>query len=293
MDKKELKRLELEREELERAREKLEVEREQLEQERERMEGERERMEEEREEHGKDAREIAEKRRERVVIKHGQLSEEQQDKLDRMQAKLDAAQDKMDNAQYKIEIAMDGLDEKIENSIAGIDFDKINETVEKAMANIDMDKINKEVEMHMDHNFTKNVGILNLRDITAEELEEMGPIKNTGVIIVPEELMSKVSAKIIKNIGTVVPYKKGWRIYSGHTEINQAMLEALDGDLEFLQTGHLEISNDVSADMIKKKVKAFHNYGHVQATEETYGVLMAKCLENYGSITKNGIDEED
>jgi len=258
----------------------------------EKMEEEHERIHDMEEEHEDDdeprkPRKSREGRHERVIIKNGEhdheLTEEQQEKLDRAMEKLDKVQDKID-------MAMDGLDEKIENSIAGIDFDKINDTVEKAMAGVDMDKINRDIEVHVNHHM-KNVGVLNFKDITEEEIEKMGGIKNTGVIIVPEELMSKISAKVVKNIGSIVPYKKGWRIYSGHTEIDSSMLEALDEPLEFIQTGHLEINDDVSSKQIKDKIKAFHNYGHIEATEETYGVLMAKCLENHGHISKNG-DED-
>ena len=287
MDKKEMKRLEKEREKLEAAREKLEQERERMEKEHERMEEEQEKMEEEHERMEEDIESGHEKRKERIIIKHGEhdheLTEEQQEKLDR-------AMEKLDKAQIKIDLAMDGLDDKIENSISGIDFDKINETVEKAMASVDKHVHDIDIDIH---SMTKNVGVLNFKDITEEEIENMGAIKNTGIIIVPEELMSKVSAKIVKNVGTVVPYKKGWRIYSGHTEIDSSMLEAIDEPLEFIQTGHLDIHKDVTSKLIKAKIKAFHNYGHVQATEETYGVLMSKCMENYGHISKNGHDDDD
>ena len=300
MDKKEIKRLEQERERLDEERARLDEDRSRLEQERERMEAEREQVEEENEGHG----------RRRLIVK-GKLTPEEQKILDENlkkmdeglkimdeelknmdfdQLKMDKIQEKMDRAQIKIEMAMDGLDEKIENSIAGIDFDKMNETVEKAMASVDKHGHDIDVDAHR---VTKNVGVLNFKDITEEEIEKLGDIKNTGVIIVPEEFMSKISAKIIKNIGTVVPYKKGWRIYSGHTEIDSSMLEAIDEPLEFIQTGHLDIAEDVTSKLIKAKIKAFHNYGHVQATEETYGVLMAKCMENYGHISKNGHDEDE
>jgi len=271
MSEKEIERLEREREKLEEARERLEEERERLEEERERME----------EEAGETKR--------RVIVHREELTEEQREKIERAK---EHAKERLEKAQARIEIAMDGIDDRIENALAGIDFDKINESVQQAMENIDFDKMNRDIEIAVEKS-TKNVGVLNLKDITTEELEKMGPIKNVGVIIVPEELMSKVSAKIIKNIGTVVPYKKGWRIYSGSTTINKSMLEALDEPLEFIQTGNLTIAEDVPEKLVKDKVKAFHNYGHVQATEETYGVLMAKCLENYGNISQNGHDEDE
>ncbi|MDD4308602.1 MAG: hypothetical protein PHU53_07330, partial [Thermoplasmata archaeon] len=140
---------------------------------------------------------------------------------------------------------------------------------------------------------TRNIGVLNLKDITPEELDKMGEIRNSGVIIAPEELIGRISAKISKNMGTIVAYKKGWRIYSGYMEFDKAMLEALEDPIEFISIGYLSIEKDVTADLLKTKIKAFHNYGQVSATEETYGIIKSKCLENYGQISKNGESEED
>jgi len=226
----------------------------QLEKDREKLEEARAKLEEER----------ARLEEERAQIHHEHKTEHREFFTEEQQRRIEDVQD-------KVERAMEGVQNKIENAIAGIDFDKLDRN------------INIEVKRS-----TKNLGILNLKDITAEELDRMDDIKNLGVIIAPEELMSKVSAKVTKNLGTIVPYKKGWRLYSGHTVIEKAMLEALDEPLEFIQTGHLEFTNDVTPELVKEKVKAFHNYGHVQATEATYGAVMAKCLENYGDISKNG-----
>lgn len=234
--------------------EKLEKEREKLEEARARLEEERARLEEEREHMKENQKEAKEEHRE-------WLTEEQQRKLEEVRE--------------KVEIAMEGVQDKIENAIAGIDFEKIEKDVDVEMKRV-----------------TKNLGVMNLKDITLEELEKIEEIKNLGMIIAPEELMSKISAKVTKNLGTIVPYRKGWRLYSGHTMINKAMLEALEEPLEFIQTGHLEFHEDVTPELVKEKIKAFHNYGHVQATEAIYGVLTSRCLENYGHIS-NGDDEDE
>jgi DNA repair exonuclease SbcCD ATPase subunit len=240
-------------ERLEREREKLEEARARLEEEREHLEEERERFEEARED-------MREHRKEAKAEHREWLTEEQQRKLEEVQE--------------KVEKAMEGVQDKIENAIAGIDFEKLD----------------KDIDVQMKQT-TKNLGIMNLKEITPEELEKIEEIKNLGVIIAPEELMSKVSSKVTKNLGTIVPYKKGWRLYSGHTVINKAMLEALEEPMEFIQTGHLEIHDDVTPELVKTKIKAFHNYGHIHATEEIYGVLTSRCLENYGHISKgNGED---
>jgi myosin heavy subunit len=289
MDERDIRKLEKEREKLEKARERLEEERQRLEDERQEMEDARQELEDERErlrdemedmkENARDqARERLDEQREMLREKAEALTEEQRGKLESMAA--------------KIEKAMESVQEQLENSIAGIDFDALGENLHKGMR--EMEKGFKDMEKDIRisvENDMKNVGILNLKDITAEELDKMGDIRNMGVIIVPEELMGKISSRVLKNMGTIVPYKKGWRIYSGHTEVDKAMLESLEEPIEFIHTGYLSIAKDVTAGLIKAKVKAFHNYGHISATDETYGILMSKCIENYGEITRNGDDE--
>jgi hypothetical protein len=239
----------------EKEKERLELEREKQERARERLEMEREKLER--------ARERLEEERMRLEEESERLGEEVAEKVARAVSKIDIKAGAIDKA-------MEHIQDQIENGIAGMDID-----------------------IQKDDDVIKNLGVLNMKDMTAEELDKIKGIKNLGVMIVPEELMSKVSAKVTKNLGTIVPYRKGWRLYSGHTTINAAMLEALDEPLEFLQTGHLEFDEDVTPELVKENIKAFHNYGHVQATEQTYGVLMAKCLENYGMVSKGKLDEDE
>jgi hypothetical protein len=241
-----------------------EKEKERLEREREKQERARERLEMEREKLER-ARERLEEERVRLEEESERLGEEVAEKVTRAVSKIDIKADAIDKA-------MEHIQDQIENGIAGIEVD---------------------IEGGNRDDVLKNLGVLNMKDITDEELDKIKGIRNLGMMIVPEELMSKVSAKVTKNLGTIVPYKKGWRLYSGHTKINAAMLEALDEPLEFLQTGHLEFEDDVTPELVKDKIKAFHNYGHVQATEATYGVLMAKCLENYGMVSKGKEDEDE
>lgn len=280
MDRKETEKLERERAKLEAARARLEEERQRFEDERQRLEDERERLEDEKERLEDEAEDIKEENEEAA-------REEAEAKAESLREKAEciseAHRERLERMGEQIERAMEGVQEEIENSLSGIDFEGIGRKLDNAA---------KEMEIHGDR-FSKNVGVLNLKDITAEELEKMGEIRNAGIIIAPEELIGRVSSKISKNLGTVVPYRKGWRIYSGSTELSKEMLEALEEPIDFIQTGYMEVSGDVAPELIKAKVRSFHNYGHVSATDRTYGILMARCLENYGQISKNGDGAED
>ena len=121
------------------------------------------------------------------------------------------------------------------------------------------------------------------------------PLANSNlhlIIIASEKYLSKVSKKVVANLGMIVPYVEGMRLYTGSTTIDASMLQALDEPIEFIQTGHLSFGDDVTVEMVKENIKGFSNYGHISAPERIYGVIMARCMENYGHISKNGSDED-
>jgi hypothetical protein len=211
--------------------------------------------------------------REKLEQERERLEEQREKMEEKAEERIEMEQEKLEEAAEKIEEAVERIQERIENGIAGIDVD------------IDVDKISNCVSRSME-GVVKNLGILNLKNVSLEELENIREIKNLGMIIAPEKYMSQISAKVTKNLGSIVPYKEGMRLYSGDTTIEASMLDALDEPIEFLQTGRLTFSDDVTPELIKSKIKGFDNYGQVRVPTKIYGILMAKCMENHGQIAK-------
>jgi len=138
----------------------------------------------------------------------------------------------------------------------------------------------------------KNVGVLNLKDMTEEDLKDLKAIKNTGVLIMPKELIGRLAQLDVKNVGVLVPYVKGMRVYAGRTTINADMLKALEEPISIIQAGKMDISGDVTPELIKEKIAELRNYGKITApTRELYGALMAKVTENIGKIVVREEDE--
>jgi hypothetical protein len=291
MDRDEKEKLEKERAKLEEARARLEDERDRVEDERQRLEDERDRIDDEMERLEEEAEEMKEEDEEAAREKVEERMEELRKKAERLTG---IRHERLEKMAEQIERSLEGVQEEIENRLFGIDFGKMEEDLRNSTPKMKGGpaQTEKDIEISLDRD-TKNVGILNLKDITPEELDKLGEIRNSGVIIVPEELMGKLSSKVTKNIGEIIPYRKGWRIYSGQTDIDKSMLDALEEPIEFIHIGQMTISKDVTADIVKAKIKAFHNYGHVSATEATYGIIMARCLENYGQISRDGDDGDE
>lgn len=148
----------------------------------------------------------------------------------------------------------------------------------------------KEIEEKVEQ-ITENIGILNLKNATEEEIDQMGKIRNVGILLVPEALVSKISSKIVENVGIVVPFVDGMRIYGGKTKIDAATLQAFEEPIEFVQAGKLVFAKDVTPELVSEKIKGFRNYGKIEVPKNAYGAVMAKCFENLGKIAE--IDEDD
>lgn len=144
----------------------------------------------------------------------------------------------------------------------------------------------EEVETKIEAGVLKNVGVLNLKDIPEEGIIGLRAIKNTGILIVPKNLMGKLADIKLENVGVFVPYVEGMRIYAGKTLMNADMLKSLEEPINILQAGKLQISDDVTPELIMQKIKEVRNYGKITVpTEEIHGALMAKVTENMGKIT--------
>ena len=129
----------------------------------------------------------------------------------------------------------------------------------------------------------KNTGILNLKDITEEELEHLKKIKNVGILIVPKNLMGRISAKI-ENVGVVIPYEEGMRIYSGESKLNADVLKSLEEPTGIINAGKLIIEKNTPAELITEKIKEIKNYGKILIPKQAYGALMSRVSENTGKI---------
>ena len=128
--------------------------------------------------------------------------------------------------------------------------------------------------------------MLNFKDITEEELTNIKDIRNVGVIIVPKALLGTLSAKLTKNIGVIVPYGEGMRLYTGKTTFDAETLRQFTTPIEFIQVGTLTLEDDVTPELVSQKIQRVINYGKISVPAAAYGAFMVKCEENMGTIDK-------
>lgn len=154
------------------------------------------------------------------------------------------------------------------------------------MGKNDEDFVDKMLKEEPQEGIIKNVGVLNFKDLTEEEMEKIKGIQNIGVLIVPAKLIGRFSAKITKNMGVIVPYVEGMRLYVGETRINADTLKNLKEPIAILQAGELVFEKDVTPELIQEKIKDYRNWGETEVPPNAYGALMSKCSENMGKIDR-------
>lgn len=146
--------------------------------------------------------------------------------------------------------------------------------------------MSEEKRVEIKEGVIENVGVLNFKDVSPEDLDKIRFIRNVGVIIVPKELMGKVSAISKKNVGAIVPYTEGIRIYSGEITINADTLRWFKKPADILIAGETKFDEDVTPELIDEKINTIRVYGMAFVPAKTYGAFMAKCVEVAGVVKK-------
>jgi hypothetical protein len=129
----------------------------------------------------------------------------------------------------------------------------------------------------------RNAGVLDLKNATEEEIERIRGIENAGVIIVPEKFVGRISAKA-RNVGVIIPYKEGLRLYSGKSTINDETLKGFEEPVSILNAGKLLIEKKITPELVMQKIKEIKNYGKIVVPKHAFGAIMSKITENHGKI---------
>ncbi|MGQ9624896.1 MAG: hypothetical protein ACUVT9_05945 [Candidatus Bathycorpusculaceae bacterium] len=129
----------------------------------------------------------------------------------------------------------------------------------------------------------KNTGVLDLSSAVEEEIERIKKIKNAGVVIVPEKFIGRVSVKM-ENVGVVIPYREGMKLYSGESRLNADTLKSVEEPISIINAGKLFVEKNVTAELIIQKIREIRNYGKIIAPKLNYGALMSKISQNAGKI---------
>lgn len=131
----------------------------------------------------------------------------------------------------------------------------------------------------------KNIGLLDLRKATQEEIMEIGKIENIGTIIVTDDQTNIVRQIEQANIGNVLTLPEGIEliIQNGEYRLTKIMLESFEGQVCIVVNGKLFVEPIGDAQLLSKIYRGTIN-GRVFIMESDLGVLTGKLQINGDSI---------
>ncbi|GAB6110179.1 hypothetical protein [Fusibacter bizertensis] len=131
----------------------------------------------------------------------------------------------------------------------------------------------------------KNIGLLDLRKATREELLEVKNIENIGTIIVTDEQAALVSSIEQSNIGTFLTLPDGIElvIQNGEYRLTKVMLEAIESQVCLVVSGKLYVEPIGDAALLNKIYRCTIN-GRIIIMDKDLGVLTRKLQINGDSV---------
>lgn len=131
----------------------------------------------------------------------------------------------------------------------------------------------------------KNIGLLDLRKATMEELKEISSIKNIGTVVVKEEQLSLIGNIKQTNIGSVISLPEGVKlnIQNGSYTLSRNILEAMNESILLVINGKLKIEAIGDSSLLKKLYKVVVN-GKIIVMEEDMGALSSNLQVNGDSL---------
>ena len=125
-------------------------------------------------------------------------------------------------------------------------------------------------KIEIEEGVIENVGVLNFKDVSPEDLEKIRLLRNIGLIIVPGELMGKVASIPKENVGAIIPYIEGAKTYVGEVRISADTLRRFEEPVDIIIVGEAVFEEDVTAELIDEKIKTVRVYGEVVAPADSH-----------------------
>lgn len=128
--------------------------------------------------------------------------------------------------------------------------------------------------------------IIFLDDISREKIVEKGlKIITDSEIVCPGSLLETISELTEGNIKALLPYEGKALLITGSSTLTPEELTFREGPFTLWNRGKFTISDGVSLEELKEKLKMVYNFGKIIASEEICGLLRVKARVNKGRIT--------
>ena len=132
----------------------------------------------------------------------------------------------------------------------------------------------------------ENVGCLDLRGASAEEVATLKKVKNTGTVLISPEARAGLTGTAMENVGSVIEAGLDEKLLVGPSiEFDAEALETMEDGQKLLVTGILTFAADATAALVSQKIAKLRLTGILIAPKSVQGVLTGRMEHTGVSVT--------
>jgi len=109
-------------------------------------------------------------------------------------------------------------------------------------------------------------------------------IQIVGQVLAPRGSETALASKVTRLAGQLVYYPQGARFFIGDDTVTGEFLEMLQGPTSFLVMGHLNLNDDISADLLREKVSEIALMGALSVPRHLAALTQFLTVEKMGDI---------
>lgn len=131
----------------------------------------------------------------------------------------------------------------------------------------------------------RNIGILDARKATVEQIAAIGKMVNIGCIVVNPASKAELMKVSLLNVGKMLELDDDYRLHTGPLEITRGMLEEATSPLKYCITGPLSLDCDLTPELLQAKLAGLCLIGPASVPEHLHGVFMSIAKDIIGPVS--------
>ncbi len=131
----------------------------------------------------------------------------------------------------------------------------------------------------------KNVGILDARKASPEQLREIGKVVNVGCLVIHPGLKAELLKINLQDVGKMLELDDDYRLHTGPLEISRQMLEDTQDSLKLCVVGPLSLEPDITVELLQEKLSGLCLIGPASVPEHLYGTFMSVARDIVGPVS--------
>lgn len=131
----------------------------------------------------------------------------------------------------------------------------------------------------------RNVGVLDARQASVEQVSAIGRIMNVGCLVVSPANRAEFMKVGLHNVGKTHELDEDYKIHTGPLQLTREMLESAANPLKICVLGSLEVETGIPAELLLAKLEGIYLIGPASVPEELYGAFMSRAKDITGHVS--------